>query len=264
MSQHSFYLPPEDWGSQCVLSGQEARHLTQALRITAGQEVRLLDGAGREGIFMVEKAGKRDVALRLLSEHVHPRPASLPIMALAWSKATRRGFFMEKAVELGVHAIWLWQSDHSQGKVPADVKESWQGQMIAGIKQCGNPWLPEVHVLPGGVEELSRRAATADHKFLPWEQQENVPMLTPALAGQAGVSVYVIGPEGGFSSHEISALGGQGFMPVSLGSRVLRCETAAMLCLGLHWWASHLPVASATSPVLPTLPADAKPQGGAA
>lgn len=240
MSQHSFYLPPALWGPECVLDGQEARHLAQALRITAGEEVRLLDGAGHVGIFSVEKVGKREVALRRVSEEVHPRPGSLPIMALAWSKATRRGFFMEKAVELGVHEIWLWQSDHSQGKVPADVKESWQSQMVAGIKQCANPWLPAVHVLPGGVEELARRSASADHKLLPWEQQEDVPMLTPALAGQPGVSVYVIGPEGGFSQREIEHLRAQHFCPVSLGSRVLRCETAATLCLGLHWWTSHL------------------------
>ena len=66
-------------------------------------------------------------------------------------------------------------------------------------------------------------------------------MLTPALAGQPGLSVYVIGPEGGFSSRELDVLKHSGFIAVSLGNRVLRCETAATLCLGLHWWASQLP-----------------------
>lgn len=247
MTQHSFYLPPEAWGPECVLSGQEARHMIQALRVTPGEEVRLLDGAGREGVFVVDTVGKREAQLRCLSECTHPRPRSLPVVALAWSKAARRGFFMEKAVELGVHEIWLWQSEHSQGKVPADVKESWQGQMVAAIKQCGNPWLPAVHVLPGGVEELAQRASAAEHKLLPWEQQQGVPMLTPFLAGQPGTSVYTIGPEGGFSEREVACLRAQGFLPVSLGSRVLRCETAATLCLGLHWWASHLNPATGES-----------------
>ncbi|MDR1659993.1 MAG: RsmE family RNA methyltransferase, partial [Desulfovibrio sp.] len=54
------------------------------------------------------------------------------------------------------------------------------------------------------------------------------------------LSVYVIGPEGGFSQRELAVLHAAGFAPASLGKRVLRCETAAALCLGLHWWASHL------------------------
>ena len=112
--------------------------------------------------------------------------------------------------------------------------------MIAGIKQCGNPWLPAVHVLPEGVDAVLTRAADAPHKLLPWEQQEGVPMLTPGMAGRQGVTVYVIGPEGGFSSREMTALTSGGFSPVSLGRQVLRCETAALLCLGIHWWASHL------------------------
>lgn len=238
---HAFFLPPERWGETCLLDGQESRHLSQVLRIGIGEDVRLMDGAGREGDFRVEKTGKRETLLRLLRARTHPRPVSLPVMALAWSKATRRGFFMEKAVELGVHEVWLWQGDHSQGRVPADVKDSWQGQMIAGIKQCGNPWLPTVQVLPEGVDALIRRAVDAPHKILPWERQEDVPMLTPSMAGRAGVTVYVIGPEGGFSSRELDALGGAGFSTVSLGNQVLRCETAALLCLGIHWWASNLP-----------------------
>ena len=66
-------------------------------------------------------------------------------------------------------------------------------------------------------------------------------MLTPDLAGRPGLSVYVIGPEGGFSARELDILHTAGFAAVSLGARVLRCETAATLCLGIHWWASQLP-----------------------
>lgn len=237
---HTFYLPSPQWDRQCTLSGQEARHLSQVLRITAGENVRLLDGEGREGVFTVRAASKREASLELQQEIMHPRPESRAIMALAWSKATRRGFFMEKAVEFAVHEIWLWQGAHSQGHVPSDVKESWQSQMVAGIKQCNNPWLPVVHVLPGGVEELTSRAAEAEHRLLPWEQQQDVPMLTPDMAGRKGTSVYVIGPEGGFSHRELDTLRTANFCPVSLGGRVLRCETAALLCLGIHWWASHL------------------------
>ena len=241
MSLAFFYLAPEKWAKEVCLEDQEARHLIQVLRLGPGNEVGLLDGRGRKGRFIVRKAGKKNVQLECISEERLPLPEARAIIALAFSKAVRRGFFMEKAVELGAHGIWLWQGDHSQGKLSAAAEEACHGQLVAGAKQCGNPWLPEIRGLANGVDELATLAAGADHRILPWEAQDNVPMLTPALAGQPGLSVYVIGPEGGFSSRELDMLERSGFVAVSLGARVLRCETAATLCLGLHWWASQLP-----------------------
>jgi 16S rRNA (uracil1498-N3)-methyltransferase len=240
---HTFYLPAADWGTEAALPLAEAKHAAQVLRLHEGETVRLLDGQGREGLFRLATVGKKNVGVQLLQETVHPQPAARAIIALAFSKAVRRGFFLEKAVELGAHEIWLWQGDHSQGRLPHDAAENCQGQMIAGIKQCGNPWMPQVRALTKGITEVIEQAASADHRLLPWEQQHDVPMLTPAMAGQAGLTVYVIGPEGGFSERELGLLRGAEFLPVSLGQRILRCETAATLCLGLHWWASQQPKA---------------------
>ncbi|MGE9985888.1 16S rRNA (uracil(1498)-N(3))-methyltransferase [Desulfovibrio sp. SGI.169] len=241
MSGPFFYLPPEAWGHEVSLEGQEARHVERALRLGPGAEVGLLDGCGRAGRFVIRATCKKNVRLECLEESFTPQPASLAVMALAFSKAVRRGFFMEKAAELGAHAVWLWQGDHSQGKLPAGARESCLGQMIAGIKQSGNPWLPEVRVLGRGVEELAELSRAADQRILPWEMQKDLPMLTPDMAGRPGLSVYAIGPEGGFSGRELDILRAAGFSAVSLGARVLRCETAATLCLGIHWWASQLP-----------------------
>ena len=238
MSLHRFYLPPDQWAHDLWLEGQEARHLVQVLRLAPGEEVLLLDGRGRSGRFAIAETGKKKARLVLLEEQTAPAPQSRAIMALAFSKAVRRGFFMEKAVELGAHAVWLWQGDHSQGKLPADAAEACRGQLIAGAKQCGNPWLPQVETLTGGVDELVRRAAAADRRILPWEMQDTVSMLTPRLAGRPGTTVYVIGPEGGFSRRELDSLRAQ---VAELEDQVREGqEAAATLCLGLHWWASHL------------------------
>lgn len=241
MSGPFFYLAPEAWDRVVSLEGQEARHLGQVLRLGPGCEVSLLDGQGRTGRFVVRHVSKKASQLERISEETFSRPASRAVLALAFSKAVRRGFFMEKAVELGAHGVWIWQGDHSQGKLPAAAQESWQAQMIAGAKQCGNPWLPEVRTLAAGVDELIALSRQADYRILPWEMQENVPMLRPEQAGRPGLSVYVIGPEGGFSQRELDALHAADFTVVSLGPRVLRCETAATLCLGIHWWSTQLP-----------------------
>lgn len=239
MPKHSFYLPPEAWTEPYALPAQEARHLAQALRLNVGEKIRVLDGEGRMGIFSVAKLRKQQVTLHFESDIRVPRQPARAIMALAWSKAVRRGFFMEKAVELGVDSIWLWNADHSQGRMPAEVKESWHGQMVAGAKQCNNPWVPQVETLGGGVGQLVSQAMDTDRRILLLEHQTDIPLLSAQQAGQDGTTLYVIGPEGGFSARELAALSCGGFIAASLGNRILRCETAAMLCLGIHWWASQ-------------------------
>lgn len=241
MPKHTFYLPPAAWTEPYTLPPQEARHLVQALRLSTGEKIRVLDGEGRVGIFTVATVHKQHVTLQPESEIHVPRQPAQAIMALAWSKAVRRGFFMEKAVELGVHSIWLWNADHSQGRMPAEVKEAWFGQMVAGAKQCENPWVPHVETLSGGVDQLIAHTATVDRRILLLEHQNGIPMLSAREAGQQGTTVYVIGPEGGFSARELATLPRGGFQAASLGKRILRCETAAMLCLGIHWWASQQP-----------------------
>ncbi len=244
---HTFYAPDlascgagdTAAGQSIALDAQETKHLVSVLRLGPGAQVRLMDGMGRVAMATVTKADKHKAVLSILELKECPRPASLPVMALAFSKAVRRGFFLEKAVELGASEVWLWQADHSQGKLPADTKESWQAKMIAGCKQSGNPWLPGVQAFSKGLEDVIARASDFEQHILPWEMQHGVPMVTVNELGQPGRTIYIIGPEGGFSARELDMLKAAGYRAVSFGQRILRCETAATLCLGLHWWASQ-------------------------
>ncbi len=236
---HVFYVEPDAFGADIVLRGQECMHLAGVLRLKPGTRVRVMDGQGRTGLADIVTASKKEARLTLVSEERRPLPASLPVVAMAFSKAARRGFFLEKAVELGAHEVWVWQGDHSQGKLPGDVAEGWKAKMLAGCKQSGNPWLPAVRAFPGGLDAVVAAAASFEHHVLPWERQEGVPMVTLNELGLAGRTIYLIGPEGGFSRREIELVRGAGYQAVSFGQRILRCETAATLCLGLHWWASQ-------------------------
>lgn len=236
---HVFYAEPSAFGDTIVLRGQECTHLAGALRLGPGAHVRVLDGEGRSAECVVTRVTKREAELAVESVKTAARPASLPVVALAFSKAVRRGFFLEKAVELGAHEIWLWQGDHSQGRLPDEVRENWQGKMAAGCKQSGNVWMPVVRAFPGGLAGVIEQAADFERHILPWEKQEGVPMVTADDLGQPGRTIYIIGPEGGFSQAELDALKAAGYKAVSFGRRILRCETAATLCLGLHWWASQ-------------------------
>lgn len=234
----AFYLEKDKWGARLALSGAECRH-AQALRLKTGDEALLMDGEGRMAVCRLEKLDKREMLLEPLEIAVAPAPKTFTIVALALSKAARRGFFLEKAAELGAGAVWIWQAERSQGKITASLADNLQGQLIAGMKQSRNPWLPRLRVFGdiGGVVEAGRQCA---RKYLPYEEEDPGNMLTASMLGHSGETIFVIGPEGGIAPTELASLEKAGFRRVSLGPRVLRCETAAVLCLGLNYWASQL------------------------
>lgn len=228
-------------GETFQLTGPEVSH-ARALRIAPGSEIELLDGVGGTAICRVAAFAKKFIELDVISTAFTPKAASRAILALAMSKTTRRGFVMEKAAELGCARVWLWEAARSIGRISEASLSACRGQLIAGATQSHNPWFPELRnvVNLNGLLEAAA-AAQIQNRILPWEDQARSAMLAPDLLGQPGLTLFVIGPEGGFAEEEVERMRHNDFIVVSLGRQVLRCETAASLCLGLHAWAAQLP-----------------------
>ncbi len=235
---HSFYLPPEKWVAPYVLQEDEAHHLVRVLRVKQGDTVRLFDGIGRFGLFTVDKTDKKSAYLSPQNEPtLVPAPQVQCTIAAGYSKAVRRSWFLEKAVELEASALWFWQGDYSQAKLPSAEKNTWQASLIAGAKQCENPWLPELKMLYHGVEEIIANAHSFTKVFVLYEGETGGKLLTKEDLSEAGSVLLIVGPEGGFSPKETALLQQAGIAHVSLGDSILRWETAAILTLGLAWWA---------------------------
>jgi 16S rRNA (uracil1498-N3)-methyltransferase len=252
---HNFFLHPEKWplnpADPLILEGREAGHLIKALRLKAGEQVRLLNGAGKTGDFTIQSITKNQARLVPLTVQVHSRPGSRCFLAAAYTKAARRSWLMEKAVELEAGGIWFWQAERSQLPVPGASGENWQAQLIAGAKQCFNPYLPEVRTFPLGAEALALEAGKFKKAFLLWEDEKQENMLNLgdlAVPQNAGDLLFIMGPEGGLSAEEARLFKKHGIPGVSLGKRILRWETAALLCLGLAFWARQLQDAQKASP----------------
>ena len=231
-----FFLPPERWGAPFTLGGSEAHHLATVLRTRPEDQITLFDGKGREGVFRVVSLSKKKVVLEQESIREHPMPDRRIWIAPGWNRATRRGWFLEKAVELGAWGIAFWQSTFSQGKTPQQSKESWDNQCIAAAKQCANPWLPQLVTYPLGIGQLLEATERFENRIFLWEDPGCPRILDPADMACKGDALVVLGPEGGFADEETCALQQAGCMPVSLGTRILRWETAALLCLGIGFW----------------------------
>ncbi|MEF2229554.1 MAG: RsmE family RNA methyltransferase [Pseudodesulfovibrio sp.] len=234
--RNSFYLPSPQWpdrtGETVRLGGGEARHMLTVLRSRIGDEVRLFDGHGRVGDFVIRELARSRVLLEAVRLRDHPAPAAGVTLAIGWSKSKRRKYLFEKTVELKGLGIAFWTAERSQGEMPPAPKDSWEEKCLQAAKQCGNPHLPEITLHPGGIPALIEFSRRFDRCFLAWESEAVRSPLVPAdLAGSR--SLVVIGPEGGLEDFEAEALTSVGFMPVTLGDSILRWETAAAYCLSL-------------------------------
>ena len=208
------------------------------LRTEKGCEVRLFDGTGRSGLFKVREINKSRALLEVVGLDEHPSPSTGLTLAIGWGKSKRRTYLFEKTVELKGAGLIFWQAARSQGQVPAQPKDSWLDKCVQAAKQCGNPHLPVLDTIPGGVDGLIDRAADFDHRYLAWESDEISTPLSPSALSK-GRNLVVIGPEGGFDLREAEQFVKAGFEPVTLGDSILRWETAATYCLGLAFYSGQ-------------------------
>lgn len=246
----NFYLSPADWPDyqegadkvpfSCTLTGQEARHLVKVLRLRPGTQVRLFDGTGRHGIFSLVSTEFSRATLQC-DEMLPPVGRPVLTLAMGWSKSVRRGWFLERSVEFGVAGLIFWQAQYSQGHVPDTPKKSWHSKLISGAKQSDNIIIPEMQTCPGGLSEIVEQSADYAHRFVFWEDKAAPALLSPRdISATQGDVLAVLGPEAGFAPDEIALLTGAGFACVSLGSHILRWDTAAMFVSGLFWWGGHV------------------------
>lgn len=225
-----FFLSPDAWGAQALLGGDEAKHAAQVLRLRVGDRVTVFDGRGRSAAAEILSVSKSDVRVAL------GEPVSSPVLvpeiclAQAVPKGKTMDLIVQKAVELGVTTIQPLITRHTVVQVDGDdaprKSAKWQRVALEACKQCGQNVLPEV--LP--VRDFASWAAesTGDLKIIA-SLLPGVRSLRDILreAGSPGRVTLLVGPEGDFSATEGAAAIKAGFMPASLGSIVLRAETAA-------------------------------------
>lgn len=209
--------------------------MLRVLRTRPGSVVRLFDGAGREGDFLVLETGKSKAVLEASTLREHPAGSGEVWLALGWGKSSRRGYLLEKSVELHAAGIAFWQAEFSQGRLPKAPKESWHDRCVQAAKQCGSLFLPALEMVQGGCEGLAEYGRKFDRMILAWENESDQ-LLSPDFFGK-GKTLVVIGPEGGIAEREASLLIDRGFTAMSLGGSILRWETAALHCLSLSFFA---------------------------
>ena len=245
-----FYLPPDQCANAPLfLTGREAHHAIDVLRLRRGDQVTVLNGAGAEFRCEVQEYDRDKVKLAVTEKiSAPPLPCQITLLQ-ALPKGKIIESIIQKATELGVFRIVPLLSEHVvvtqlDAKALRQRTDKWRLVAIEAIKQCGSPWLPQIELPVTPKQflahhetfELPLIASLQSHSRHPREYFQ-------AFQGKLGrmprsISIWV-GPEGDFTSDEVALVTSSGALPVSLGRLVLRTETAAIYCLSIVNYEVH-------------------------
>lgn len=226
-----FYVDaPLRAGTTQSLPEESAHHALHVLRLREGEEVTLFNGRGGEFACRIASLQKKALLADVLQHRPIEREAPLRmVLVQGVSSSERMDFTIRKAVELGVaeiHPVLAAASvARPRGERAAARIEHWQRIVISACEQCGRNRIPEVHALRP-LEDIPRALSM---KILLSPRAE---LRLSEIAGKVGGAVTLAaGPEAGFNAAEEASFAAAGFVPVSLGPRVLRTETAALAAL---------------------------------
>lgn len=241
---HRFHIPATAWNPQApVLTGTEAHHATDVLRLREGDAVVLFDGRGAEQAARISRIEKDSVSLTPGAvAKTSPLPCRIAL-GQAIPKGKNMELIVQKATELGAAAIFPLLSERTIVRLDKEEsdskKEKWQRVALEACKQCGQNFLPSVEA-PVSVEDLLVRHAKEFDLVIIASLQPGARHLKALLEehhsmrGQLPKSVLIlIGPEGDFTPAEINRALSGGAQPMSLGPIVLRTETAALYSLSV-------------------------------
>lgn len=218
-------------GARFNLPAGPARHAARALRLAVDDTVVLFNGQGGEYTARIERIQKDDVAVNVTHFSAIERESPLRILlAQGISSGERMDYTLQKAVELGIAGIQPIAAKRSVVKLSGDRADRriahWQGIVASACEQSGRNQVPAV-AAPLPLAHWLGQGVSGRLLFLSPLAESRLADL-PAPSGQDWL---VAGPEGGFEADEIAALQAAGAIPVRLGARVLRTETAALAAL---------------------------------
>ena len=234
-----FFVPQKNFRDRRgTIDGPELLHLRRVLRLTTGDRITLFDDAGLEHEAVIGRLSEDTGEFEVLRSWTASTESPLrSILCVGITKGEKMDFIVEKATELGVHAILPFVSEFSvpkwnEQKIAARAAR-WKKIALAAVKQCGRTRLPEIMPLRNFADLAGDDWVDALKLFFYEKKSGQSLHDVKQRRPEAGTVVCVLGGEGGFSSSEASVAQLCGFESVHMGPRILRAETAAVTALSV-------------------------------
>ena len=219
-----------------TISGNDAYHIGRSLRMAVGDEIYVSDGEGKEYLAKLTKIRDDECSAEIISESASSEPEMSITLYMAYPKGDKLETVIQKAVELGATRIVPFESSRCIKRPKAD-KVAKQGERLSKIaeeaaKQCGRCIVPEVS-LPLSYTAMLKDAKSAELKLICYEKESDLSIKALLTEKKPGSIAIIVGCEGGFSPEEVAEAVDAGCHSVTLGKRILRCETAPSAVLSM-------------------------------
>jgi len=219
------------------IEGDEVRHIRKVFRLKAGDEIVVFDGSGKEYEGKIIEEGPSSVVILVESILSTKRESPLEItLAQSLLKGEKMDYLIQKATELGVKEIIPFFSSRSVPLLERSRRmrrhDRWERIAIEASKQCGRGVVPKILPLQD-YSEMLQNISTDLLRLILWEKEGE--RLKEVLEGskEKRKIFFIIGPEGGLNQEEVGDAKEKGFIPVTLGKRILRSETASLCLLSI-------------------------------
>lgn len=227
-------------GARVVFAPDDARKIATVLRGRSGERVHVIDSAGTAFAASIEvNGGAVRATLEETLERGTRESAVRIVVAQAIPKGQKMDLIVEKATELGAAAIIPLRSDRVTGERTGEHKvERWQRIAKTAAQQSGRTVVPIIAPI-ADWDALLATFGEYDRVYVPWELADVRPLreVFDADAPRVASTLFVIGPEGGFSADEVERAVAAGARAISLGARILRTETVALAVLSAFAYA---------------------------
>lgn len=237
---HRFFVEQTQIEEKYIhITGQDAHHIRNVLRMHPKEEILVSDGHKMEYTCQIEDFSEDEVLVKIMFvEEAGLELSSKIYLFQCLPKNDKMELIIQKAVELGACEIIPVAAARSVVKLDAKKEASklkrWQGIAESAAKQSKRMYIPQVHSVLKFSEAL-KYADDMEVKLIPYELAKGMDVTREIISSvKTGQSVAIfIGPEGGFEEEEVQAAIDMGFSPITLGKRILRTETAGFTVLAI-------------------------------
>ena len=236
-----FVSPDAVRGRFLTLDGENAAH-AKVLRLRRGDSVLVCDGCGTDYRCTISDCSPQQVCLVINStEESGAEPPVACSVYMAYAKADKLEHVIQKATELGAYEIAAFPSSRCVLKLDAasaeKKRERWQKIAASAAEQSGRGRIPQVLALPS-YEAALQRAAQAELAVCFYENEEQRTFRAAIESAPFRTAALLTGPEGGLERSEVEQAQRAGLQICTLGSRILRCETAPLCALSALMYAA--------------------------
>ena len=219
--------------NMAVISGRDYRHMIKVLRLRTGDDVTLFDTESYEHYGKIADIGRRELTVEIAeSRRVHTDSPLEITLLQGLPKADKMDYIIEKATELGVHKIVPVITERSQVR-PSDKKKRWERIALEASKQCGRTKATVIENTLDFTEALNIHNNSELCIIFHVNYDTSIKEYLKKSLQLPRNIIILIGPEGGFSEHEVLLASEMGFTSLGLGPRTLRTETASLAVLSI-------------------------------